>query len=128
MIELPTFFERLEYLRLPGNVGEDTFGYDRYLNQAFYDSREWADVRSYVIARDLGCDLAIGDLPIFVRPLVHHMNPVTKDDLVTKNTAILDPEFLVLASHDTHNNIHYGLTPLQPKVVVARSPGDTKLW
>lgn len=128
MIELQTFSDRLEYLRLTGCVGEDTFGFDRYLNQSFYDSREWKDVRTHVIARDLGCDLAVYDRPIFLRPMVHHMNPVMKEDLVRKNADILNPEYLVLTTHDTHNAIHYGIDLHEPAVVTVRTPGDTKLW
>lgn len=125
---LETFEERFDYLNLYGLVGEATFGYERYLNQRFYTSREWRSVRRDVIARDYGCDLGIRDRPIHERIYIHHMNPMRPDDLLNFNDDVLNPEFLISVSHNTHNAIHYGnsenlLIPSEP-----RKPGDTKLW
>jgi hypothetical protein len=126
--QLTTFDERFEYLKLGGGVGRPTFGYDRYLNQNFYGSREWDDVKSYVIYRDSSCDLGILDREIHDRLLVHHMNPMTTEDILHGESWILDPEFLITTTHNTHNAIHYAGESLAPKVVAERSPGDTKLW
>lgn len=128
MIEYSTFEDRYEYLRLDGHVGRDTFGFDRYLNQSFYKSKEWKDVRNHVITRDNGCDLGIEDRPIFDKVLVHHMNPITPEDIENFSTEILNPEYLITITMDTHNAVHYGnqsgLIVLPPE----RFPGDTKLW
>lgn len=126
--QLPTFKERYDYLRLRGTVGESTFGYDRWINQQFYTSRQWRLVRDYVISRDLGCDLGVDGYEIRARPIIHHMNPMTPDQIVHGDADILDPEFLITTSHQTHNAIHYGDESLLPRVFVARSPGDTNLW
>lgn len=125
---LATFEERFTYLKLGGVVGRDTFGYDRYLNQEFYRSRMWRHSRDLVIARDYGCDLGIAGREIYDRVYVHHMNPMTPDDIVHGNMDILDPEFLITVNHTTHNAIHYGDERLLPKDHVDRRPGDTKLW
>src|SRR4051812_39707206 len=104
----PTFNERYEYLRLAGEVGTDTFGFDRWINQQFYRSREWRDVRQFVIARDNGCDLAIPGRDIHREILVHHLNPMTADDLIQGREWVLDPEYLVCTTKRTHNAIHFG--------------------
>lgn len=126
--KLSTFSERFEYLKLGGHVGRSTFAFDRYLNQKFYSTREWQDVRQYVIFRDNGCDLGIDGYEIYHRPLVHHMNPMGIEDILEKEEWILDPEFLITTTHSTHNDIHYGIESLTPKVVTERSPNDTNLW
>lgn len=123
-----TFTERFRYLSLQGQVGKQTFGFDRWMNQMFYTSREWRQLRHHVIARDNGCDLGIEDHDIFERAIIHHMNPMTTDDLVHGNDDVLDPEFLITTTHKTHNAIHYGDESLLLKLVVQRHPGDTKLW
>lgn len=125
---LTTFDERFEYLKLGGGVGRSTFGYDRYINQRFYASKEWDDAKSYVIYRDSGCDLGIVGYEIHLRPLIHHMNPMNVDDILHGEEWILNPEFLITTVHNTHNAIHYAGESLTPKVVVERLPGDTKLW
>ena len=125
---IPTFEERFEYLKLNGSVGRETFGFDRYINQRFYTSKEWRDIRHYVITRDLGLDLGVEGYEINSRILIHHMNPIVVDDILHKNDAILDPEFLITTCHNTHNAIHYGDSSLLPKPLVERSRGDTKLW
>lgn len=128
MSELETFEERLEYLKLGGGVGRSTFGFDRYINQQFYTSREWQDVRQYVIYRDEGCDLGVSGFEIHVKPLIHHMNPMSVDDIINKEAWILNPEYLITTTHNTHNTIHFGGESSYPKVVTERSPRDTKLW
>lgn len=125
---LRSFEDRFRYLALRGTVGRDTFGFDRYMNQQFYASREWRDVRRDVIARDLGCDLGHEDHPIHDRIYIHHMNPMVVDDIVHGNDDILDPEYLISTTHRTHNAIHYGDERLLPRQLAVRSPGDTKLW
>jgi hypothetical protein len=128
MRQLKTFKERWEYLRLRGQVGESTFGFDRHLNQDFYTSREWRNVRKEVIIRDNGCDLGIPDLEIHEGLYIHHMNPLTIEDIESGNPDIIDPRFLITVSHLTHNAIHYGDERLLPKPFVERKPGDTNLW
>ena len=125
---LETFDERFDYLKLGGGVAHSTFGFDRHINQSFYASREWQDVRSYVLYRDNGCDLGILGREIYVSPLIHHMNPMRVEDIVHGEEWILDPEYLITTTKDTHNAIHYGSENSSPKVVIERSPGDTKLW
>lgn len=125
---LETFEERFEYLDLRGRVGEDTFGFDRWINQKFYTSREWRQVRQAVIIRDNGCDLGIPGREIHTDLLIHHMNPVTKDQLVHNAEEALDIEFLVCTSKQTHNAIHYGDKSNLQRVLGRRSPGDTRLW
>lgn len=125
---LHTFEDRFEYLKLEGGVGRATFGFDRYVNQQFYRSPEWHDVRSYVIVRDEGCDLGIPGYEIHAEPLIHHMNPMSVNDILHGESWILDPEYLITTTHRTHNDIHFGSKRLGPKVVTERSPGDTRLW
>lgn len=128
LARLDTFEERFAYLSLRGRVGAETFGFDRYLNQGFYTSREWRRVRDQVIARDLGCDLALEGYEIHGKLLIHHMTPVTKTDLTHGSDDILNPECLISTTHRTHNAIHYGNDKQLLRIVVARRRGDTKLW
>lgn len=123
-----TFEERLEYLKLGGGVGRSTFGFDRHVNQTFYTSQEWRRLRSHVIVRDEGCDLGILGYEVRFGLLIHHMNPLSVEDILHREDWILDPEFLITTTHDTHNAIHYGGASPYPKVVTVRSPADTKLW
>lgn len=128
LINLDSFEERFEYLKLGGEVGASTFGFDRYVNQAFYTSREWRSIRQHVLIRDNGCDLGVFGFEIHVSPLIHHMNPVGLSDIVNRDESILDPDFLITTSKKTHNAIHYGTPSPYPKVVTARVAGDTRLW
>jgi hypothetical protein len=123
-----TIEERFKYLVLHGSVGHTTFGSERYVNQRFYTSREWRRVRNHVIARDLGCDLGVDGYEIHDRVIIHHMNPMIVDDIADGDPSILDPEFLITTTHQTHNAIHYGDERLLPKPLVERRRGDTKLW
>jgi hypothetical protein len=125
---IPSFEARFAFLKLGGDVGSSTFGFDRYLNQEFYRSTHWRRARSLVIARDYGCDLGIEGREIFDKVYVHHMNPLTVDDIKHSNVDIINPEYLICVSHVTHNAIHYGDESLLPKPVIARQPGDTKVW
>ena len=125
---LKTFEERFAYLKLYGVVASETFGRDRYLNQALYHSAEWRRVRDIVIARDDGCDLGVPGYDIFDRIYIHHMNPISYDEIVENDDSIWDPEFLICTSFDTHNAIHYGESNLLTKSPIIRTPGDTKLW
>lgn len=122
------FNDRFEYLKLGGNVGESTFGFDRHMNQAFYTSREWRQVRNRVIARDLGCDLGIAGMEIYKGLYIHHMNPMVRDDIMYSNEDILDPEFLITCTHRTHGAIHYGDAKLLRQPFIERRAGDTTLW
>lgn len=126
--QIPTFEERYEYLALRGVVGEPTFGYDRWLNQAFYRSAEWRHIRNYVISRDLGCDLGVEGYEIHDKVIIHHMNPMQQADLLHGNDDIVNLEYLISTTHKTHNAIHYGDASLLPKQYTPRRPGDTKLW
>lgn len=128
LITLPTFEERFRYLKLDGKVGEDTFGFDRYLNQVFYRSQKWKSIRDYVIVRDNGCDLAMEDYEIHGRILIHHMNPISLRDLETESEFLLDPEYLITTVHNTHNAIHYGDENLLFTVPVERTKNDTCPW
>ena len=128
LIKLPTFEERFQYLELGGAVGADTFGFDRYLNQRFYTSQIWQRVKREVIIRDNGCDLGMEGYTIFGRVIVHHMNPITVEDVVKQTDALLNPEFLICVSHITHNAIHYGSEELLPKGPADRKPNDTCPW
>ena len=128
LCQVGDYTERYEYLRLGGGVGRETFGFDRWLNQAFYRSGEWKRMRSHCIARDLGLDMAFYGYEIRGDIYVHHMNPLTKEQIVEGDSAVLDPEFLVCVSHNTHNAIHYGDAQLLPQPLVERRPGDTTLW
>lgn len=123
-----TLEDRFNYLKLHGQVGDATFGFDRFLNQRFYASHEWKQVRHHVIVRDNGCDLGVDGYEIHDRVYIHHMNPMTVSDLVEFNREILDPEYLIAVTHTTHNAIHYGDANLLPRLPVERKPGDTKLW
>lgn len=123
-----TFEDRYKYLVLQGAVGGSTFGFDRYMNQQFYTSKQWKDLRHHVIARDFGCDLGVEEYEIHGRLIIHHMNPMTVKDLMYGDDIILDSEFLITTTHRTHNAIHYGNESQLPKPVVDRRSGDTKLW
>lgn len=123
-----SFNDRFEYLRLRGAVGQSTFGFDRHINQRFYRSAEWKRARDFVIIRDNGCDLGILGYEIHSEILIHHMNPMTVDDIVHGEEWIFDPEYLITTTHQTHNAIHYSDESLLPRVVVARESGDTRLW
>lgn len=125
---LETFEERFDYLMLAGRVGNDTFGFERYLNQRFYRSKEWRDIRHHVIARDEACDLGIEGYDIFDRPIIHHMNPMTAEQVIDGISDILDPEYLITTTHRTHNAIHYGTKDSLPQPLVTRTPGDTRPW
>lgn len=125
---LDTLEDRFKYLALRGDVGDITFGFDRYLNQQFYRSREWRNIRHHVIARDDGCDLGVAGYDIHDSVFIHHMNPMTVGDIVNGESSILDPEFLITVTLRTHNGIHYGDESSLPKLLVERKPGDTKLW
>lgn len=126
--KLDTFDERFEYLRLNDTVGRSTFGFDRYINQKFYTSYEWKRVRNSIILRDNSCDLGISGYEIYNNILIHHMNPMTSDDIIHGEEWIFDPEYLITTTQNTHNAIHFGTDKLLPKVVTARIPGDTKVW
>ena len=125
---LPTFKERYDYLRIGGLVGESTFGFERYLNQMLYSSAQWRKVRDQVIIRDNGCDLGIEDFQIHDRIVIHHMNPITVEQIEESASEIFDPEFLICCSYQTHNAIHYGDQSLLPQLPIERRPGDTCLW
>lgn len=126
--KLKTHKQRFEYLKLSQQVAEETFGFDRYLNQKFYKSPEWRRVRDEVIYRDNGCDLGLDDYPISGRPIIHHINPILPHDILNREECIMNPEYLICVSHDTHNAIHYGDYSLINKEVIERDYGDTKLW
>lgn len=130
LITFPTFEERYKYLRLGGKVGEDTFGFDRYLNQSFYKSDEWLSVRNKVITRDLGCDLGCVDheIPEGVTIFIHHMNPITKNDILDRTELLLNPEYLITTIKRSHDAIHYGDDSLIFTGLVERSRNDTCLW
>ena len=129
MILLPTFEERFEYLKLDGSVGKETFGWDRIFNQEFYHSREWKTLRRDVIARDMGCDLGIEDREIFDNIIVHHINPMTLEQLEEGGEDLFDMDNFICCSHRTHEAIHYGDAKLLiPTNFAERRPGDTKLW
>lgn len=128
LCKIDGFKERYHYLRLRSQIGIETFGWDRWLNQQFYRSAEWRHIRELVIARDYGCDLGLEGFEIYDRPSVHHMNPMNVDVLVHGDPAIIDPEYLITVSHRTHNAIHFGDERLLIAPMVVRRPGDTKLW
>jgi hypothetical protein len=123
-----TFDDRFAYLSLHGGVGVATFGFDRWINQRFYQSREWKQVRDWVVFRDNACDLGVPGYEIHARVMVHHMNPIEPEELARGGELVLDPEYLITTTHRTHNAIHYGDESLIPRPVVERRPGDTKLW
>lgn len=123
--KIQTFDERFEYLALRGTVGDETFGFERILNQRFYHSSEWRRVRRIVLLRDENCDLGVPGYDIPARLHIHHMNPVTKQDLYEMNPDILDPEYLISTTQLTHNAIHYGDERQLPRSFTERKPGDT---
>lgn len=129
LILLPTFEERFEYLQLNGEIGSDTFGFDRYVNQRFYKSSEWRKIRDQVILRDNGCDMGLQDHEIFGHIYIHHMNPIRLDDIVNVTDILLNPDYLICVSHETHNAIHYGTNDICNKnQVIERKPNDTCPW
>ena len=130
LITLPTFEERFKYLQLNGRVGKDTFGFDRIFNQLFYTSTEWREIRHYVIVRDNGCDLGMPGykIPDGVRIIIHHMNPITIDDIRDSTEYLLNPDYLITTIHDTHQAIHYGDLNLLTTVPIIRSKHDTCPW
>lgn len=130
LITIPTFEERYKYLKLDGIIGEETFGFERYLNQNFYRTREWKRVRNYVIERDNACDLAFEDMeiPNGIQIVIHHMNRMSINDILEGNEKLLDPEFLICTTKRTHNAIHYGDDSLLYTNPIERKPNDTCLW
>ena len=128
LITIPTFEERFEYLQLKGSVGKDTFGYDRYLNQVLYRSPEWKRLRNKIIIRDNGCDLACYGYDIYDKVLIHHLNPITVEDALTRSRKVFDPDNLVCVSHSTHNAIHYGAADLLVTGPIIRTKNDTCPW
>lgn len=128
LILLPTFEERFKYLQLNGRVGDDTFGFDRYINQNFYRSAEWKRIRDLVIMRDNGCDLALEGYEIYGRILIHHMNPITVKDVELSTEYLINPEYLICVTHNTHNAIHYGDEKLINKGPIVRTKNDTCPW
>lgn len=128
-VTLPTFEERFQYLKLSGRVGLDTFGFDRHINQNLYQrSLKWKKARDLVIIRDNGCDLGMEDREIYGKIIVHHMNPITLDDVLKDRDWIYDPEFLICTTHNTHNAIHYGDEHLLVKAPIERTLNDTCPW
>lgn len=123
-----TFEERFQYLKLDGIVGEETFGFDRYINQRFYKSQQWKNVRDFVIIRDNGCDLGVEGFEIHGRIIIHHINPISMDDILNESSYLLDPEFLICVTHNTHAAIHYSDENLLIKGPVERRPNDTCPW
>lgn len=128
LIQLKTFEERFKYLKLDGIVGRETFGFDRYLNQMFYTSIEWKKFRRDIILRDNGCDLAIPGLDIVGKIFIHHLNPITKEDILNRTEYLMNPEFVICSSKLTHDAIHYGDSDLLPKGPVERKRNDTCPW
>lgn len=128
LITIPTFEERFEYLQLKGSVGKDTFGYDRYLNQVLYHSPEWKRLRNQIIIRDCGCDLACEGYDIHSKVLIHHLNPITVEDVLARSRRVFDPDNLVCVSHSTHNAIHYGDVDLLVTGPIIRTKNDTCPW
>lgn len=128
LITIPTFEERFEYLQLKGSVGKDTFGYDRHLNQVLYRSPEWKRLRNQIIIRDCGCDLACEGYDIHSKVLIHHLNPITVEDVLSRSRKVFDPDNLVCVSHSTHNAIHYGDVDLLVTGPIIRTKNDTCPW
>ena len=128
LIAIPTFEERFKYLQLNGNVGDETFGYDRMFNQRFYSSLEWKRLRDEIIFRDNGCDLGILDRRIMGKILIHHMNPIMLEDIQKSSEFLLNPEYLICTSFETHNAIHYGDENLLFKAPIERKQYDTCPW
>lgn len=128
MLQFRTFEDRYEYLKLRSSVGTSTFGFDRWINQHFYRSTQWKQARDAVIARDNGCDLGMDGFEIYDKVIVHHMNPMTPEQIDDGDPDILNPEYMISCSHDTHNAIHYGDKNALRQPFVERRPGDTTLW
>jgi hypothetical protein len=128
LIKIKKFIDRFEYLKIGGKVGIETFGYDRYLNQLFYTSREWRRLRDDIILRDNGCDMSTEGYEIFGRIYIHHLNPISKEDILNRTPRLIDPEFLVCTSYNTHNAIHYSDKSLLPETPIERKPYDTCPW
>jgi len=128
LMAFETLEERYRYLALSGVVAQSTFGFDRYINQRFYKSKQWAQIRHAIILRDNGCDLGVEGFEVHNRLIIHHMNPMEPIDITSGGSNILDPEYLITTTHMTHNAIHYGDERLLPREFVARSSGDTHLW
>ena len=128
LIALPTFEERYRYLRLNGRVGEETFGFERYLNQVFYKSGEWRALRNHIITRDFGCDLGVDGYEIDGRIIIHHMNPITAEDIRRRSEFLLDPEYLISTSHNTHQAISYGDESVLILMPITRTKNDTCPW
>ena len=128
LILLPTFEERFKYLQLNGRVGDDTFGFDRYINQNFYRSAEWKRIRDQIIIRDNGCDLAFEGYEIYGRILIHHMNPITVKDVELSTEYLMNPEYLICVAHNTHNAIHYGDEKQIITGPIVRTKNDTCPW
>lgn len=128
LMQLKTFRDRFDYLSIRGQVGCETFGFNRWMNQKFYTSQQWRRLRHDIIARDEGCDLGIEGFEIHSRIIVHHMNPLVEEDIMYGTQNALDPEFLISTTHETHNAIHFGDASLLAKPYTPRQPGDTALW
>lgn len=128
LILLPTILDRFEYLRIKANIGDPTFGFDRFINQDFYQSREWRQVRMKVIARDEGCDLGVPEYPIGGKVIIHHINPITAEDIENASDLLFDMDNLICVSESTHNAIHFGDETLLPAEPIIRMPGDTCPW
>lgn len=128
LLKFVTFEDRFNYLMLNGGVAEETFGFDRWLNQNFYRSAEWRSIRDFVIIRDGGCDLAMDGYEIYDKIIVHHMNPIEQSDILHSSDILINPEYLVCVSHNTHNAIHYGDASLLMTAPIERRPGDTCPW
>lgn len=128
LIKIPTFAERLKYLKLSNKVGEETFGVERYLNQKFYRSWEWKHIRQQVIVRDMGCDLGVPGVEIDGLIIIHHMNPISPKDIVYGTALLMDPEYLICVSKKTHNAIHYGYAETIAEEPIERKPNDTCPW
>ena len=128
LITLPTFEERYKYLQLNGSIGEETFGFDRYFNQMFYHSKRWKKIKDKIIVRDAGCDLGMIGYEIWGKIYIHHMNPVTLKDIEDQSEFLLDPEYLICTTLNTHNAIHYGDISLLPQTPIERKPNDTCPW
>lgn len=126
--KISNFEDRYNYLKLDGHIGEETFGFDRFLNQVFYKSREWKKIRDQIIIRDSGCDLAMSGFSIYGKIIIHHMNPITKGDLKSSSDFLLNPEFLICTSLNTHNAIHYGDKTMLPQMPIVRVINDTCPW
>ncbi|MEY8515341.1 hypothetical protein AALC25_00165 [Lachnospiraceae bacterium 29-84] len=128
LVNMESFEERYRYLKLDGTVGEETFGFDRYLNQIFYKSQEWKAVRDFVIVRDKGYDLGVEGYGIYGKVIIHHMNPISPKDVMARSSILLDPEYLICTAHTTHNAIHYGDESQLPNSSIERKPNDTCPW